>query len=56
MNKIPFDKIPWKKVGSIAMIVFTGVTAAIGAFDENKKTMEFEQMKKDLEDLKKQTD
>ena len=49
---IQFDKIPWKKIASVAGMVLTGVAAAIGAFNDNKKEVEFEQMKKDLEELK----
>lgn len=49
---IKFDKIPWKKILTVASVVVTGISAASGAFTEQKKNMEFEQMKKDLAKLK----
>ena len=49
---IQFDKIPWKKILTVASVVVAGVSAASSTLTEQKKNMEFEQMKKDLAKLK----
>lgn len=50
---IPFKNLPWGKIISGAGTVVTAVVAVAGALSEDKKNREFEQLKKDVSELKK---
>lgn len=45
-------RIPWKMVGKYAGTAASIVMAVVGVITDQKKAMEFEQMKKDIENLK----
>ena len=45
-------RVPWKKVFKIAGTAASAVMAVVGVISDQKHAMEFEQMKKDIENLK----